>query len=167
MNDMVLELLDLSRLEAGKVKLRRETFSLSALTRSTVEKWEPVLRAKGLHLTLALSDPAPVHADRGRMAQVVENLLTNAIKYTPAGGRVQVEVSAQQSQTTLSISNDCAPIPPEELSRLFDPFYRRDDAAPGAGTGLGLAIVKNIIELHAGRCSAQATPTGVAFTVTL
>lgn len=167
MNDMVLELLDLSRLEAGRVKLRRETFSLSDLTRSTLEKLGPSLEAKGLRLSTALEDSAPVLADRGRMAQVVENLLTNAVKYTPAGGNIQVEVAQTRRHTTLRVANDCPPIPLEELEQLFEPFYRRPDAAPGEGTGLGLAIVGHIMQLHGGRCEASATPSGVQFTVTL
>lgn len=167
MNGMVLELLDLSRLEAGRVKLRRETFSLSQLTRSTLDKLSPALEAKGLRLSTCLESPVPVLADRGRMAQVVENLLTNAIKYTPAGGEIGVEVSATQSLPTLVISNDCPPIPPGELEQLFEPFYRRDTAAPGEGTGLGLAIVRHIVQLHGGSCTAQTTPSGVQFTVTL
>ncbi|OUN20329.1 HAMP domain-containing sensor histidine kinase [Pseudoflavonifractor sp. An85] len=167
MNGMVLELLDLSRLEAGRVKLRRESFSLSQLTRSTLDKLSPALEAKGLRLSTCLESPAPVLADRGRMAQVVENLLTNAIKYTPAGGEIGVEVSAPHGHTTLVISNDCPPIPPGELEQLFEPFYRRPDAAPGEGTGLGLAIVRHIVQLHGGSCTAQTTPSGVQFTVTL
>lgn len=167
MNGMVLELLDLSRLEAGRVKLRRENFSLSQLTRSTLEKLAPTLEAKGLRLSTDLEAPAPVLADRGRMAQVVENLLTNAVKYTPAGGNVQVEVAQTDRHTTLRVSNDCPPIPQEELDQLFEPFYRREDAAPGEGTGLGLAIVRHIVQLHGGSCTAQATPSGVQFTVTL
>lgn len=167
MNGMVLELLDLSRLEAGRVKLRRENFSLSQLTRSTLEKLAPTLEAKGLRLSTALEDPAPVLADRGRMAQVVENLLTNAVKYTPAGGEIGVEVAQTDRHTTLRVSNDCPPIPQEELDQLFEPFYRREDAAPGEGTGLGLAIVRHIVLLHGGSCTAQATPNGVQFTVTL
>lgn len=167
MNGMVLELLDLSRLEAGRVKLRRENFSLSQLTRSTLEKLSPSLEAKGLRLSTALEDPAPVLADRGRMAQVVENLLTNAVKYTPAGGEIGVEVDQTDRHTILRVSNDCPPIPQEELDQLFEPFYRREDAAPGEGTGLGLAIVRHIVQLHGGSCTAQATPSGVQFTVTL
>ena len=167
MNDMALELLDLSRLEAGRVKLRRENFSLSQLTRSTLEKLAPSLEAKGLRLSTALEDPAPVLADRGRMAQVVENLLTNAVKYTPTGGEVGVEVAQTDRHTTLRVSNDCPPIPQEELDQLFESFYRREDAAPGEGTGLGLAIVRHIVQLHGGSCTAQATPSGVVFTVTL
>lgn len=167
MNGMVLELLDLSRLEAGRVKLRRENFSLSQLTRSTLEKLAPTLEAKGLRLSTALEAPAPVLADRGRMAQVVENLLTNAVKYTPAGGEIGVEVAQTDRHTTLRVANDCPPIPQEELDQLFEPFYRREDAAPGEGTGLGLAIVRHIVQLHGGSCTAQATQTGVVFTVTL
>lgn len=167
MNGMVLELLDLSRLEAGRVKLRRENFSLSQLTRSTLEKLAPSLEAKGLRLSTALEDPAPVLADRGRIAQVVENLLTNAVKYTPTGGEIGVEVAQTDRHTTLRVSNDCPPIPQEELDQLFEPFYRREDAAPGEGTGLGLAIVRHIVQLHGGSCTAQTTPSGVQFTVTL
>lgn len=167
MNGMVLELLDLSRLEAGRVKLHREEFSLSQLTRDTLEKLAPAGENKELHWSTALENPAPVLADRGRMAQVVENLLTNAIKYTPAGGEIEVEVAQTGPHTTLRVANDCPPIPPGELEQLFEPFYRREDAAPGAGTGLGLAIVRHIVQLHGGSCTAQTTPSGVQFTVTL
>lgn len=167
MNGMVLELLDLSRLEAGRVKLRREEFSLAQLARDTLETLSPAWESKGLHWSTSLDDPAVVLADRGRMAQVVENLLTNAAKYTPAGGNIAVEVAQTGQRTTLRVENDCPPIPPEELEQLFEPFYRREDAAPGAGTGLGLAIVRQIVQLHGGSCQASATPGGVAFTVTL
>ena len=98
---------------------------------------------------------------------MVENLLTNAVKYTPAGGNIQVEVAQTRRHTTLRVANDCPPIHDEELEQLFEPFYRREDAAPGEGTGLGLAIVGHIMQLHGGRCEASATPSGVQFTVTL
>lgn len=167
MNGMVLELLDLSRLEAGRVKLRREEISLSALTRSALDRLTPALEARDLHLSTHLSHPAAVHADRARITQVVENLLTNAVKYTPHGGHIQVEVAQTDHHTTLRVENQCPPIPPEELEQLFEPFYRRPDAPPGEGTGLGLAIVRHILQLHGGSCTAQTTPSGVQFTVTL
>lgn len=167
MNGMVLELLDLSRLEAGRVKLRREEFSLAQLARDTLETLSPAWEGKGLHWSTSLDAPAVVLADRGRIAQVVENLLTNAAKYTPAGGNIQVEVAQTGQHTTLRVENDCPPIPSGELEQLFEPFYRREDAAPGEGTGLGLAIVRQIVQLHGGSCQASATPGGVAFTVTL
>lgn len=164
---MVLEMLDLSRLEAGKVKLARDEFSLCALARATFEKLDMAAREKGLSLELALPDECTVTADEGRMAQVVENLAVNAVKYTPAGGHIRVSIRQERGQTAFSVENDCEALSEEALRRVWDPFWRADTHRDHTGTGLGLAIVKNIVELHGGKCFARSTETGVQFGFTI
>ena len=160
---MVLEMLDLSRLEAGRVKLAREDFSLAALTRAVFEKLEMAARAKKLRIDFDLPGDFTVTADEGRMAQVIENFASNAVKYTPEGGRVQVTLRRSGGKTVFTIKNDSAPLSDEALSKVWDTFYRADGARSGGGTGLGLAIAKSIVELHGGTCAAYNTATGVAF----
>lgn len=166
-DSMVLELLDLSRLEAGKVKQSRDDFSLIALTRSSFEKLEIAAQAKELQIDFSFPEEFTITADEGRIAQVVENFATNAIKYTPAGGHILVKIQNGRSGTAFSIENESEPLSGEALSKVWDTFYRTDDARSGGGTGLGLAIAKNIIELHGGKCSVRNTKTGVEFSFTI
>ena len=160
---MVLEMLDLSRLEAGKVKLSRDEFSLSDLTRVIFDKLQMVAEAKKLQISCEFSEQCTVVADENRIAQVVENFATNAVKYTPEGGRIAVRIRSDGGKTTFSVENDSEPLSDEALEKAWDTFYRTDEARSGGGTGLGLAIAKNIIELHGGKCSVQNTKTGVEF----
>lgn len=160
---MVLEMLDLSRLEAGKVKLARDTFSLTKLTRSIFDRLERAAEEKELKLTLDLKEECIVNADESRMAQVVENLASNAVKYTPEGGSIWVQMWNSQGATWFTIENTCTPLSQEELDHVWDTFFRGDQARSGGGTGLGLAIVKNIVELHGGKCFARSTSSGVVF----
>ena len=160
---MVLEMLDLSRLEAGKVRLSREDFSLTELTRSIFEKLEMAVEAKELQLELAFPKDCTVTADEGRIAQTIENFATNAIKYTPHGGRIWVKIYSDRFGTKFLIENESQPLSAEALGRVWDTFYRTDEARSGGGTGLGLAIAKNIIELHGGKCFVENTKRGVQF----
>ena len=166
-DNMVLEMLDLSRLEAGKVKLSRDDFSLITLTKSIFEKLEMVMQAKELQVKFSFPKDFIITADEGRIAQVVENFVTNAIKYSPVGGQIQVQIQPSRRGTTFRIENESTPLSEEALSKVWDTFYRTDEARSGGGTGLGLAIAKNIIELHGGKCSVCNTKTGVAFTFTI
>lgn len=167
MDAMVLEMLDLSRLEAGKIKLARDEFDLAQLTRSIWERLSRTAGAKDLHVTLRLPETCPITADEGRIGQVVENFISNAVKYTPAGGNIAISIEAGRQKTGFFIRNDCPPLSEEALSKVWDTFYRADEARSGGGTGLGLAIAKSIIELHGGRCSARSTETGVMFSFSL
>lgn len=166
-DNMVLEMLDLSRLEAGKVKLSRDDFSLISLTQAIFEKLEMVIQAKSLVVKFSFPKEFTITADEGRIAQVVENFATNAIKYSPVGGCIHVKIQTRRSSTSFSITNDSEPLSSEALSKVWDTFYRTDKARSGGGTGLGLAIAKNIIELHGGKCSVQNTNTGVEFGFTI
>ena len=167
MDTMVLEMLDLSRLEAGKVRLARDEFSLAELTRAVLEKFELAAGAKNLQITCDFPQESTVTADEGRIAQVIENFVGNAVKYTPVNGSISVRITTRVGQTTFRITNDCAGLSEEALSRVWDTFYRADEARSGGGTGLGLAIVKSIIDLHGGTCVARNTETGVEFQFTI
>ena len=164
---MVLEMLDLSRLEAGKVKLSRDDFSLTELTKSVFEKLKLAAQAKELQISFDFRGECILTADESRIAQVVENFASNAVKYTPVGGTITVQISATRGKTSFIIENDCKPFSSEALNKVWDTFYRADEARSNDGTGLGLAIAKSIIELHGGSCSAHNTKTGVAFLFTL
>lgn len=163
MDAMVLEMLDLSRLEAGKVKLSRDSFLLSDLTRSIFSKLERAVEAKELHIEYKFNENGMVVADESRIGQVIENFATNAIKYTPAGGNVLVKIEGSR----FAIENDCEPLSDEALGKVWDTFYRTDEARTKVGTGLGLAIAKSIIELHGGKCFVRNTETGVEFGFTI
>ena len=168
MDAMVLEMLDLSRLEAGKVKLARDQFSLEEVARSVFDRLEMALEAKELRLTFDFPEDTTVTADEGRIAQVVENFATNAVKYTPSGGNIAVSVTRdRRGAVAFTVANDCPPLSQEALDKVWDTFYRADEARSGGGTGLGLAIAKQIIELHGGKCAAENTSTGAAFRFTL
>ncbi len=166
-DSMVLELLDLSRLEAGKVKLSRDEFSLADLTKAIFEKLEMAAQAKELQISYEFPEQSTIVADENRIAQVVENFATNAVKYTPAGGCVTVRIQNNRGKTTFSIENDSKPLSAEALAKVWDTFYRADESRSGGGTGLGLAIAKNIVELHGGKCSVRNTKAGVEFSFSI
>lgn len=160
---MVLEMLDLSRLEAGRVKLSRDDVSLPDLTRSIFEKLERAIEGKQLKLSFEFPEQCVVFADESRIGQVIENLAANAVQYTPAGGRVTVRIRSRKKETEFSIENESPPLSGEVIGKVWDAFYRADTSRSDRGTGLGLAIAKNIITLHGGRCFARNTQTGVEF----
>lgn len=164
---IVLEMLDLSRLEAGKVKLARDDFSLAALTRSIFDKLDRAIQAKELKLFFSLPEEFPVTADESRISQVIENFATNAVKYTPVGGSITVTIRRWQGRTSLFVENESSPLSPEALDKVWDTFYRADESRSGEGTGLGLAIAKSIIELHGGSCGVRNTAHGVEFSFTI
>lgn len=163
MDAMVLEMLELSRLEAGKVQLFVSQFSLSGLARSIFEKLAPTAENKDLQIEFDMPLEVSVAADEGRIGQVITNFATNAIKYTPEGGRVRVKVHRIGDHARFAVENDNEPLSEETLEQVWDSFYRADTARDRSGTGLGLAIAKNIISLHRGNCTARNTANGVEF----
>ena len=167
MDGMVLEMLDLSRLEAGKVKLVREDFSLSEMAASVFERLELAIAAKNLCLTFDFEDNCLISADPVRIEQVVTNFAVNAVKYTPVGGTIHARTDKFRSRTSFSIENDSPPLSHEALLKVWDTFYSAEASRTGSGTGLGLAIAKSIVELHGGVCHAANTKTGVKFSFTL
>lgn len=164
MDQMVLELLDLSRLEAGKYKLRRENFNIKELAEDIIAPLMPEIEEKNIALTWQVTDPI-VNADRYRMGQIVENFMTNAIRHTPEGGRIILRLGA--STETFSVENQGNSIPPDKLKKIWETFYQGDSSRNSRGTGLGLSICRSIVALHSGCCKAENTALGVKFSVKL
>ena len=171
MDTMVMEMLDLSRLEAGKVTLSRTEFSLSELVRTQWETFLPLATEKQLQVFLKLNEDCILSADESRIEQVVRNFLSNAVRYTPAGGTIHIQTQYHYARRRQSfvfrVENSGHRFSKEELQKLWDTFYRADSSRSSMGTGLGLAICKNIISLHGGRCEAKNTERGVEFSFIL
>jgi hypothetical protein len=163
------DLFELARLEAGAAPFQRVTLDWSDLCRHTVERFRPRFEAAGLSLSWrGTADPAMVSADGHRLEQVVENLLTNTLRYVPKGGRVEVSLEVSGERGLLAVADDGPGIPPEDLPHVFDRFYRADPSRTLPGTGLGLAIVREIVERHGGTVRAyHREPRGAAFVVDL
>ena len=159
------DLLDVSRITRGKVELLRETVDLPALVHEVVGDHQESFRAAGLALDLKVAAaPLFVHADRTRLAQVIGNLLSNALKFSERGQSVRVGVDREASgqSVVLTVRDDGTGIEPALLDRMFDPFVQADTslARPRAGLGLGLAVVKGLVALHHGRVSASSGGAG-------
>lgn len=171
MDAMVLEMLDHSRLESGKVKLSADHFSLLKLTESIAEKLAPVMEEKQLELSWGFCNDCMLTADESRMSQVVTNLMTNAVRYTPEGGSIWLRVFADAKDATFQIENEGTHLPEEVRENIFESFYRADDSRTVKGTGLGLPIARSIVELHRGTVRVQNTYTNgtptILFTVTI
>ncbi len=154
---MVQELLELSRIESGQVPIRLESVPLSNLLAPSLERLRPQAERGNLKLVVNLpSEPLTVLADQDRVRQVITNLAHNAIKFTPAGGRVTISAMKVRSEAVISISDTGIGIPAADLPRIFERFYKADRARAGGGTGLGLAIAKHIVQAHGGRIWAES-----------
>ena len=160
---MVLEMLDLSRLEAGKVKLSRDDFDLAEMARAVFRRLEAAAAERERTGALSGGDPWPVAADEGRLRQAMGNLAANAVRYAPAGSTVRARVWREGNWTCFAVENDSPPFTRDELEKIWERFYRREEDRSGRGTGLGLAITRQIVELHGGRCRAENIPGGVRF----
>lgn len=164
MDRMVLELLDLSRLEAGKYKLKREIFNLEELAKEIIIPLESRIQEKDIHISWQVGDPM-VNADRYRMGQVVQNFMTNAIRHTPSGGKIVLRIGTERE--TLSVENQGKQLPTGQLSQVWETFWQGDASRNEKGSGLGLSICRSIISLHGGSCKAENTAAGVRFSVNL
>jgi len=116
-----------------------------------------MLEAKKLTLSYGLTEDFSLIADESRIRQVITNLLSNALKYTPSGGRIVMNIYVQNHSARFSIINTADPLPSEALTKIWDSFYRVDNSRTEKGTGLGLTLVKSIIELHQGSCYVRNT----------
>lgn len=163
MDGMVLEMLDLSRLEAGKVRLASDRFSLLELTHHVFDKLKLLIEEKELKVEYVWPQNYEITADEGRITQAVTNLVSNAIKYSPRGGAIYVSVTKAKEKAMFAIENQSQPLSDEALAKVWDSFYQTDASRTEKGTGLGLPITKAVIELHGGTCHVTNTATGVEF----
>ncbi len=165
MDALVADLLDLARVESGGIPLDRETIDLADLARAEAERIRPAFVEAGLALDVPLPDAAgpEASADRRRLEQLLSNLLGNALRHVPAGGRVWVRVErAAEGGRLLIVEDDGPGFPAQDLSLVFERFYRGNPARPSGGTGLGLAIVRGIARAHGGDATAENRPGGGA-----
>jgi len=156
---LIGEILDLSKLEAGKLQLERHRFDVGGLAAEVVERFGPSAHNKGIDLAIRRSpEPSEIVADAGRVDQVLMNLLGNALKFTRRGGTVTVEVVARGTEVELSVTDSGPGIAPSELPLLFERFSQTSAARATAtpGSGLGLLICRHLVEAHGGRIWAES-----------
>ncbi|HEV3057612.1 MAG TPA: HAMP domain-containing sensor histidine kinase [Vicinamibacterales bacterium] len=179
---MLNTLMDISEAESGTLQLRRQPVRLADIASRAVDLYKDVADAKGVALTTAVDDQASgseasaadavvVSGDPPRLEQVAANLIDNAVKYTPAGGRVEVRIARPTegvNGATLRVSDTGPGIPPDELPRIWDRLFRGDTSRAERGLGLGLSLVKAIVEAHGGTVNVTSeVGKGSTFTVLL
>ena len=168
---LVGDLLDLSRLEAGRVELEQQPLDTRGLVRGAVAAVSNLFDARGTQLEVEVPESVPpILGDRRRVEQILTNLLANAAKYTPPGGVVQVAAYTENGHISLSVADNGPGVPDSERDIVFDKFYRGRDATTRTepGSGLGLAIVKSLVELHGGSVRVEeSVPRGARFVVVL
>jgi PAS domain S-box-containing protein len=160
---LIDDLLDVNRISRGKVQLRRARFDLKAAVAAAVETSRPVIEQARHELVLVVPDgPVVVDGDAHRLAQVVSNLLNNAAKYTPAGGRVRLTVGQDAGAATVSVADNGIGIPPAMLRRVFEMFTQVDRTLEKTtgGLGVGLSLVEGLVRLHGGTVEARSEGEG-------
>jgi len=160
---LVDDLLDVTRISRGKLELQRARIELGELVRRTVDDQRPLVEARGIELELhAAPEPLWLDGDATRLGQVVGNLLSNAAKFTPHGGRVEVSLGREDGEVVLRVRDTGAGIPTNEIPRVFEPFVQLGTTISRAngGLGLGLALVKGTVELHGGSIAAASSGPG-------
>jgi signal transduction histidine kinase len=167
---LINDLLDLSRIEAGRIELHPAWLSVPELVGDVVESLHSMAREKPVTVVTQSAPALPlIRADRDKLHQILTNLIQNAIKFTPPNGEVRVEMQRTDGHVLISVADTGCGIPPDEIDKVFEKFYRGESAPVEArGAGLGLAITKSLVELHGGRIWVESTPGhGSRFSLTL
>jgi PAS domain S-box-containing protein len=165
---LVEDLLDISRMIKGNLQLTIAPVNLAAVAEAAVNLVSPQAQAKQIQIDLQLDRTARVSGDFNRLQQVMVNLLTNAIKFTPEQGRIEVQVESLEAQVQLSVSDTGKGISPEFLHQIFERFQQgQKNTGSKDGLGLGLAIVKNLVELHHGTITVESEGVGKGATFTI
>jgi signal transduction histidine kinase len=174
---MLNTLMDISEAESGAMQLQRESIALGDVVARATDLYREVADAKGVAMVVrtgtgaqdATSQPdTVVMGDRTRLEQVAANLIDNALKYTPPGGRVEIEIGAEDQAAILRVRDTGPGIPAAEMPRIFDRLFRGDTSRTERGLGLGLSLVKAVVEAHGGTVSVESEPgRGAVFTVRL
>jgi PAS domain S-box-containing protein len=157
MDRLICDLLDVARMEAGSFSIQQAHVDVGALLEETLKMFESQARAKKIIVTTDVpTGLPPVHGDRDRLEQVLSNLLGNAFKFTPEGGRVMVQAHKLGASVQIMVEDSGPGIPAADLPRIFDRYWRGDRASRD-GAGLGLAICKGIVDAHGGNISVEST----------
>lgn len=167
---IITDVLDVSKIEAGKMKLRRKVMDLCAIIRKVSQDFNRLLEQKALSLSIEIPErEVKLFVDDDKMTQILNNLIGNAIQFTPEGGRITVRLEDRKDDVACSVSDTGIGISEQNLPKLFSKFTQLEDGrAHGRGTGLGLVIVKNLVEMHGGQIQVDsALGEGTTFTFTL
>jgi len=163
---MLNTLMDISEVETGAMKLHLERVDVAELARQLTDFYGEVAEDRGLTLCLSAEGACETVADENRLRQAVANLLDNAVKYTPEGGRVDVGVKQTAGQVLVTVRDTGIGIPPEDLDRVWERLYRGDKSRSQRGLGLGLSLVRAIAQAHSGDCRVKSGPgAGAEFTL--
>jgi signal transduction histidine kinase len=166
--DLINDVLDLSKIEAGYLELQVERFSFNDAVRGVLSTIRSLAQAKNITIEAVDAGDLQVYADRTRVKQILYNLLSNAIKFTPQGGKVEVRPFENQAALTVVVSDTGIGIPPEEHEAIFEKFHQVSFSGVHDGTGLGLAITRRLVEQHGGRIWVEsAVGAGSCFIFTL
>jgi len=158
---LVDDLLDLARITHGKITLRKETVELGRVVADAVQASESLIARQRQQLILSLAaEPLHVEGDPTRLAQVVANLLNNAARYTPEGGRIELRTQAADDSVLLCVCDQGIGIAPDMLRHIFDPFTQAAPPGRGGGLGIGLALVQGLVQLHGGQVTARSAGPG-------
>lgn len=159
MHRMVLDLLDLARLEGGTADLDMELVDLAALLRNVAERFSLQARASEIEITIEINEPVTTTGDGDRLAQVFANLVDNALKFTPTGGTIFISAAVSSGNIETTVRDTGVGIPPKAQAFIFDRFFQADPSRSGGtshGAGLGLAIVREIVQAHGGKITVQS-----------
>jgi signal transduction histidine kinase/ActR/RegA family two-component response regulator len=160
---LIDDLLDVSRITTGKLKLRPERVELNSVVQSALDTAQPVIDEQRQELSVRLpATPILIDADPTRLAQVLANLLNNAAKYSEPGGKITLTVEAHDDQVTIRLADNGIGIPADQLPRIFEPFAQVEDTLElsRGGLGIGLSLVKGLVEMHGGTVDAHSNGSG-------
>ena len=167
LNAMLCTIMDISEVEAGAIKLDLQTFLLKPVVDILVELYDEVAQEKNITIAANIDPAGEITADRNRLQLLLSNLLDNAVKYTPNGGRVEIAADFQPDEVRITVRDSGIGIAEDDLPRIWDRLYRADKSRSQRGLGLGLSLVKAFVEAHGGKAIVSSQPgSGSLFTVT-
>jgi signal transduction histidine kinase len=155
---MLSTLMDISEAETGTMTLRREPTDLADLVRQSLELYEDLAEERGIRIETTTSGDVHIPLDRNRMRQVLANLVDNAVKHTPRGGRIEIAARRDGDRARVTVSDTGMGIPANELPHIWDRLYRGDKSRAERGLGLGLSLVRAIVEAHGGTVAVSSEP---------
>lgn len=162
LNRLVNDLRDLTLAQAGALPLQKTRVDLVEVCREVLEALQPWFEERGVTAQVRADGPVAAWGDPQRVRQVVQNLVHNAVRFSPPAGRVELTLAARGGWAELVVEDEGPGIAPEDLERVFEPFYRAESSRsrPGGGSGLGLAVVKHLVLAHGGSVRAERRPQG-------
>jgi two-component system sensor histidine kinase VanS len=169
LDNLINDFFEIARFDLSEIVLEKTRFDFARLVEQVADEFKPLLDPKGLRIEANDTGKAELFADSGKLERVIDNLLRNAISYSHENSVIRANITKDGNRLMLQVSNQGPQIPEHKINRIFEQFYRVDEARSGdsGGTGLGLAIAKAIVERHNGTITVGSSPEETTFTVTL